>query len=48
MSIHVYFTSNQVAFRIVWRQDGKPAWTAPITPANGTATRSPFAALAAR
>jgi HK97 family phage major capsid protein len=48
MSIVPYFTSGQVVFRITWRQDGRPAWAKPITPANGSATRSPFVALAQR
>ncbi len=48
MSFDVNFTSHQAVFRITLRVDGRPAWSSPITPANGTATRSPFVTLAAR
>lgn len=48
MSIHVEFTSDQTVFRFVYRVDGQPAWNSPLTPANGSATRSPFVSLATR
>jgi HK97 family phage major capsid protein len=48
ISMHVQWLNFQAVFRFTQRVDGKPAWAAPITPANGTATRSPFVALAAR
>jgi HK97 family phage major capsid protein len=48
VSAEALFTSDQTVFRFKLRCDGKPAWTSPITPWNGTQTRSPFVALAAR
>lgn len=42
------FLTNEVIFRLKYRVDGKPAWASAITPFNGTQTRSPFVALAAR
>lgn len=47
-SIHVYFLYDKNAFRFVYRVDGKPSWQAPLTPAQGSNTTSPFIALAAR
>lgn len=47
-SMHVAFLSDQMVFRITYRVDGKPIWTKPLTPFKGTATKSPFIALAAR
>lgn len=47
-SIHVQFLTDQTAFRFVYRFDGKPTWSAPLTPASGSAnTLSPFVFLAA-
>ena len=46
-SIHVRFLAAERAFRFYKRNDGKPWWTAPLTPKNG-ATLSPFVTLAAR
>lgn len=48
MSIHVQFTADETVFRWVTRVDGQPIWNSPLTPYKGTATRSPFVALAAR
>ena len=48
LSLDVQFNSDQVVFRFVWRGDGKPVWTTPITPFNGGATRSPYVILAQR
>jgi HK97 family phage major capsid protein/HK97 family phage prohead protease len=48
VSLHVAFVSDEAVFRFAWRVEGRPLWTSPITPFNGTATRSPFVALAAR
>lgn len=49
MSADVAFLTDENAFRLTLRVDGKPSWTTPITPFNGSAiTRSPFVALAAR
>ena len=46
-SIHVAFTSDQKCFRFVYRIDGQPAWAAAVTAFDGTASISPFVALAA-
>lgn len=48
VSMHIYFLSNEQAFRFRIRIDGKPWWTNPLTPYQGTATQSPFVALATR
>jgi HK97 family phage major capsid protein len=48
LSLDVDFLSFQGVFRFVLRVDGRPAWQTPITPYNGTVTRSPFVTLAAR
>lgn len=47
-SIHVRFINNERTFRWLCRVDGQPKWTVPVTPAKGTATKSPFVALATR
>ena len=47
-SIHVAFVTDETAFRFVYRCDGQPLWNAPLTPANGANTLSPFVTLAAR
>jgi HK97 family phage major capsid protein len=47
-SIHVQFLTDETAFRFVYRCDGEPIWNAPLTPAKGSATLSPFVALAVR
>jgi len=47
-SIHVAFTTDEVVFRFISRLDGQPAWSAPLTPAHGSNTQSPFVALATR
>ena len=46
-SIHVKFTTDESAFRWVYRVDGAPVRSAPLTPHKGSATRSPFVTLAA-
>lgn len=48
MSIHVQFTADETVFRWVTRVDGQPLWNAALTPYKGSATRSPFVALATR
>jgi len=48
ISADVAFLTDELAFRFVFRVDGKSAFTSPITPWNGTNTRSPFVTLAAR
>lgn len=47
-SIHVQFTTDETAFRFVYRVDGQPIDAAPVTPANSTLTQSAFVALDAR
>jgi HK97 family phage major capsid protein len=47
-SMHVRFINDEMTFRFIFRVDGQPAWNVPITPANGTATQSPFISLATR
>lgn len=48
VSMHLYFDYDAVAFRFVMRVGGKPWWAGPITPQNGSNTRSCFVALADR
>jgi HK97 family phage major capsid protein len=48
VSIHVRFDYGETAFRFDFRVDGQPWLSAPITPASGGDTLSPFVALAAR
>lgn len=43
-SIHVYFTTDEQAFRFVYRIDGAPSWVGTLTKKDGT-TVSPFVAL---
>lgn len=47
-SIHVEFLTDQTAFRFTARYDGQPSWKSDLTPYKGTATQSPFIALATR
>jgi HK97 family phage major capsid protein len=49
-SMHVNFTTNEMAFRFVYRINGQPAWDVPLTPYKATSgvTVSPFIGLAAR
>jgi len=47
-SIHVKFTYDETAFRFVYRVGGQPLWNAPLTPAKGANTQSPFVVLATR
>ena len=48
MSAHVSFLTDEMAFRFTFRVDGKPSYATPITPCNGSQTRSPFVTLGAR
>jgi len=48
LSVHFRFDSDSSVFRFVLRTDGRPEYASPVTPFNGTITRSPFVALAAR
>jgi HK97 family phage major capsid protein len=47
-SIHVRFLNDETTFRFIMRLDGQPTWKKALTPKNGTATQSPFIALATR
>ena len=47
-SMHIAFLTDEMAFRITYRVDGKPMWYAPMTPFKGGQTLSPFVALATR
>lgn len=47
-SMHVAFLTDEMVFRITYRVDGQPMWHQPLTPAQGSATKSPFVTLAAR
>ena len=50
-SMHVAFLTDEMAFRITYRVDGKPMWVVPLTAYQGGAsnlTVSPFVALATR
>lgn len=47
-SIHVRFLYDENVFRFIYRCDGQPIWNKPVTPYRGSATLSPFVALAKR
>lgn len=47
-SIHVAFTTDEMALRFVWRYAAEPLWRSALTPKNGTNTLSPFVTLATR
>jgi HK97 family phage major capsid protein len=44
-SMHLYFDSDQQAFRVTFRLDAQPWWATALTPYKGTATQSPFVVL---
>jgi HK97 family phage major capsid protein len=46
-SIHVKFDYDETAFRFVYRVDGQPIWNSAVTAYDGSASISPFVALAA-
>ena len=48
VSMHLWFDYDVSAFRFILRIAGQPYLSAPIDPLNGSATLSPFVALAAR
>jgi HK97 family phage major capsid protein len=48
LSLDVDFLTYQGVFRFVLRVDGMPIWQSPITPFNGSSTRSPYICLAQR
>lgn len=47
-SIHVYFSTDEMAFRFIYRCNGAPFWEAALTPFKGSNTLSPMVALATR
>jgi HK97 family phage major capsid protein len=47
-SMHVRFLYDEMAYRFTYRVDGKPMFDSALTPAYGSATQSPFVALATR
>ena len=47
-SIHVQFTTDETAFRFIYRVDGQPWWSTALTPFKGSNTQSPFITLATR
>lgn len=44
-SMHVAFTTDEQAFRVTWRVDGRPAWISALTPFKGSNTQSPYIVL---
>ena len=47
-SMHLYFDADLTAFRTTFRMDGQSKLAAPIAPAKGSTTMSPFIQLGAR
>ncbi len=47
-SIHVAFTTDQMAFRFIYRVNGEPIWHSTLTPYKGSSTLSPYVTLATR
>jgi len=47
-SIHVAFTTDQTAFRWIYRVNGEPIWHSYVTPFKGTNYLSPYVSLATR
>ena len=47
-SMHLYFDADLTAFRTTFRMDGQSKIVAPISPAKGSTTMSPFIQLGAR
>jgi len=47
-SMHVAFTTDEMAFRWTLRMNGRSKWLSALTPYKGSATVSPFVALDAR
>jgi HK97 family phage major capsid protein len=48
VSMHVQFQTDQMTFRWIYRVDGSPIWHTPLQPFAGSASQSPFLALAQR
>lgn len=47
-SMHVAFTTNEMAFRAVYRVDARSTWESALTPFKGSNTQSPYITLATR
>ncbi|OJZ21172.1 MAG: hypothetical protein BGP21_10710 [Thiobacillus sp. 65-29] len=47
-SMHLWFDRDITAFKLVFRMDGMPALSAPVTPPNASATKSHFVTTAVR
>lgn len=47
-SMHLYFDTDETAFRVTFRLDAQPWWASALTPFRGTATQSCFVTLATR
>lgn len=48
LSVHLRFDTDESVFRFIFRIDGQPWWSAPLTPFKGTQTQSCFVTLQAR
>lgn len=48
MSTHLWFDQDLTAFKLIFRMDGHPMLAAPITPQNGSVTKSYFVTVSAR
>ena len=48
LSIHLRFDYDESTFRFIFRLDGQPWWSAPLTPFKGNSTQSCFVALQTR
>lgn len=47
-SMHLYFDTDETAFRVTFRLDAQPWWATALTPFKGSATQSCFVTLATR
>jgi HK97 family phage major capsid protein len=47
-SMHLYFDTDETAFRVTFRIDAQPWWASALTPFKGSATQSCFVSLATR
>jgi HK97 family phage major capsid protein len=47
-SMHVYFTTDEQAFRTTFRVDAQPWWASVLTPFKGSNTQAPAISLATR
>ena len=47
-SVHVRFLYDEQIFRFIYRVDGQPIWSKPLTPYKGSSSVSPYVTLAKR